>query len=73
MVIFLQLALTPLLITGWKGVPEGIVTSTDDVGITPSSQLDALFHAVLTVPFHRPGVAVILRFVKVKLNRRWLF
>ena len=38
--------------TGWKGVPEGIVTSIVDVGTNPVHQLAPLSHRLETVPFH---------------------
>ena len=52
---FLQSAVVPLAMFGEKGVPLGITTSVDAVGIPPH-QLDAVFQSVLVKPTQLPAV-----------------
>ncbi len=54
MVILLHTAAAPML--GAKGVPEGINTFVDEVGMIEPHQLDAVFQSILVEPIQSPGL-----------------
>ena len=58
-VMFLHCAPMALMV-GWKSVPEGIVTSVEEIGRVPLHQLDVVAQSVLVAPVHWPATQPLL-------------
>ena len=59
MVMFLHTAPVALMV-GWKRVPEGIVTSVEEIGNVPLHQFEVVAQSVLVAPVHWPATQPLL-------------